>query len=255
MPGPKNNSTGNVQKCPNMLGATFETCGKSKMESSEHPLMCLSADGTRFQCHLTQWRLSKNTIIKTCIWVDVNSMLTLLVLKSRWLFDSHSDTIVIPSIKQCSKWTNKKHQQENSTVLNPIPPLLCFFYHSFISTRCCVWHHAIIMSILLRAAGLAMGWKPWKTNISPPAGTRKIIHSKSAFKHICVCMYVYIQYIYIYPIWFSIWKMSMNFLYTFLFFFEDLGQDCLPFCIAVHLLGDSSNLHEVLRLYHITEYA
>lgn len=250
MPGPKKNSTGNVQKCPNMLGATFETCGKSKMESSEHPLMCLSADGTWFQCHLTQWRLSKNTIIKTCIWVDVNSMLTLLVLKSRWLFDSHSDTIVIPSIKQCSKWTNKKHQQENSTVLNPIPPLLCFFYHSFISTRCCVWHHAIIMSILLRAAGLAMGWKPWKTNISPPAGTRKIIHSKSAFKHICVCMYVYI-----YPIWFSIWKMSMNFLYTFLFFFEDLGQDCLPFCIAVHLLGDSSNLHEVLRLYHITEYA
>ena len=70
MPGPQKNSTGNGQKCPNMLGATFETCEKSKMDSSENPFMFLSADGTRYMISV-----SINTIIKTCIWVDVDSML------------------------------------------------------------------------------------------------------------------------------------------------------------------------------------
>lgn len=147
------------------------------------PWLFSSADGTWFQCQLTSWRLSNNAMTKMCIWVD-DSML--ILLKSIWLFDSVSDTRYHGHTiyKTLFKWTNKKNTTLCST--GSLPYSVCTI-PSFPPFR--VWHHAIIMSIFLRAAGL--------TDLKVPC-------------------YMII-----------IWKMFMNFLYTVLGL-SDLGQNWVP---------------------------
>lgn len=102
------------------------------------------------------------------------------------------------------KWTNKKKQQ--NTVFNPIPPLLWFF-STFLH-----FHPLLCFGTMPSSCPSSSAPPAWHI---PQLG-----YGKSSTQKVPLGIYN--------PIWFSIWNMSMNFLYIVLGFLEDLSQDCLP---------------------------